>query len=53
MKSVTPGGVAAQEGSLAVGDRLLQVQHHPLVSASYDKVGEILHLDNARVNLEI
>ena len=38
VKSLTPGGVAATQGELSTGDRLLRVQEHSLLRISYSKV---------------
>lgn len=49
---VTPGGASAEEGSLMVGDRLLQVNEHCMIGITLKMATNILHFTGNHVELQ-
>ena len=49
---ITPGGVSAEEGSLKVGDRLVQVNEHCMIGVTHKMATDILHLTGNHVELQ-
>ncbi|XP_061191838.1 multiple PDZ domain protein-like isoform X8 [Saccostrea echinata] len=53
IRSITPGGVAAQDGRLSVGDQILEVGDKPLTGVHYDKAIEILRNMQGTIKLKV
>ncbi|XP_021361837.1 multiple PDZ domain protein-like [Mizuhopecten yessoensis] len=53
VRSITAGGVAAQDGQLSVSDQILEVSDRPLTGVHYDKAIEILRNSQGTVRLKV
>eukprot|EP00105_Crassostrea_gigas_P032814 XP_011455964.1 PREDICTED: multiple PDZ domain protein isoform X3 [Crassostrea gigas] len=53
IRSITPGGVAAQDGQLSVGDQILEVGDKPLTGVHYEKAIEILRNMQGTIKLKV
>ncbi|XP_078318994.1 multiple PDZ domain protein-like isoform X5 [Crassostrea virginica] len=53
IRSITPGGVAAQDGQLSVGDQILEVGDKPLTGVHYEKAIEILRQMQGTIKLKV
>ncbi|CAC5386417.1 MPDZ [Mytilus coruscus] len=53
IRSITQGGVAAQDGQLSVGDQILEVGDKQLSDVHYDKAIEILRNSQGTVRLKV
>ncbi|XP_069486537.1 tyrosine-protein phosphatase non-receptor type 13 isoform X2 [Ambystoma mexicanum] len=53
VKSITPGGLADVEGSLQVGDRLLQVNGEGMIGVSHAKAVSSLRNARGRIDLDV
>ncbi|XP_064604764.1 multiple PDZ domain protein-like isoform X2 [Liolophura sinensis] len=53
VKNVTPGGVAAEEGTLKVGNQILEVDETSLIDVHYDKAIEALRRTHGTVKLKV
>ncbi|KAK3091257.1 hypothetical protein FSP39_018351 [Pinctada imbricata] len=53
VRSITPGGVAAQDGQLSVGDQILEVGDKQLSGVHYEKAIEILRNSQGTVKLKV
>ncbi|XP_060069918.1 multiple PDZ domain protein-like, partial [Ylistrum balloti] len=53
VRSITPGGVAAQDGQLSVSDQILEVGDRSLTGVHYDKAIEILRNSQGTVRLKV
>ena len=53
IRSITPGGVAALDGQLSVGDQILEVCDKQFTDVHYDKAIEILRNSQGTVQLKV
>ncbi|XP_056019674.1 multiple PDZ domain protein-like isoform X4 [Ostrea edulis] len=53
IRSITPGGVAAQNGQLSVGDQILEVGDKQLIGVHYEKAIEILRNMQGTIKLKV
>ncbi|ESP05488.1 hypothetical protein LOTGIDRAFT_228054 [Lottia gigantea] len=53
VKSITPGGIADQDGQLTVGDHIIEVRDKSLSGVTYEKAIEILRTTQGSVRLKV